>query len=340
VVTPTDLAPANLPIDALRAVPWIAPLGEGALARIAALSTPVRFRAGQTILAELEPGEEMYLLLAGEARASLLAGPSSRRELGRLGPGDACGEISALTRALRSATVIAQSEVVALRLERAGVEELVLSHPRVAVHFARVLAERLADTDAALEAAIEGAPEPAQEPVAVPRRGALGLAWRELVVARRRELPFLALLAFAGALALTRASAWLLQLQGRELFGFLRGAYTSGIALVFASTAVGLLRYRLPLQRVVAVGFGTGLALILNELSVFLAFDTFYLDMTTRDPTMVFSVEQLYRRSESSWAVTLVLAALASLTFLHAFLRRALFVTLSALRPSRRNPWP
>jgi hypothetical protein len=38
--------------------------------------------------------------------------------------------------------------------------------------------------------------------------------------------------------------------------------------------------------------------------------------------------------------VTLVLAALAGLTFLHAFLRRALFVTLSALRPSRRNPSP
>lgn len=324
--------PEALATFALRAVPWLSPLCDAALDRVLSLGRLVRFRAGQTILAELEPGEEMYLLLSGAARVSVLAGPSARRQVGRLGPGDPCGEVSALTQALRSATVVAEGEVLALRLERAGFEELVLNHPQIAVHFARVLAHRLAETDAALEAAMGAAPSSAgPSPLPASHRG-LGLAWRELVVARRRELPFLALVSFVAALVLVRGAAWTLQLGGRELFGFLRAAYVSGMALVFASTALSLLRFRQRLQRVLAVGFGAGLALILNELSVFLAFDIFYLDMTRRDPAMVFSVEALYRRSESVWAVALALAALSGLTYLRAFLRRSAYLVAGWLR--------
>ncbi len=257
--------PEALATFALRAVPWLSPLHDAALERVLSLGRLVRFRAGQTILAELESGEEMYLLLSGTARVTVQAGPRARRQVGHLGPGDPCGEVSALTQALRSATVVADGEVLALRLERAGFEELVLNHPQIAVHFARVLAQRFADTDAALESAIE-APPAVQGPTALPEshRG-LGLAWRELVVARRRELPFLALVSFTAALAVVRGAAWALQLEGRELFGFLRGAYVTGIALVFASTALSLLRFRPALQRALALFFGAGLALILER---------------------------------------------------------------------------
>ena len=77
---------------------------------------------------------------------------------------------------------------------------------------------------------------------------------------------------------------------------------------------------------------GAGFALILNELSVFLAFDTFYLDMTQRDPGMIFDVEKLYHRTESEWAVALALAVLLMLTFLYRFFRRSLFVVRARLR--------
>jgi hypothetical protein len=85
---------------------------------------------------------------------------------------------------------------------------------------------------------------------------------------------------------------------------------------------------------------GAGFALILNELSVFLAFDTFYLDMTTRDPAMAFNVEALYRRSESGRAVALMVAALLMLTYVRHFLQRSAFVLLSRLRASARDPRP
>ena len=62
----------------------------------------------------------------------------------------------------------------------------------------------------------------------------------------------------------------------------LRTAYTRGIALAFLSTAAALLRFRANWQRSIAGVLGAGFALILDEPSAFLAFDVFYLDMTTR----------------------------------------------------------
>src|SRR5207245_888050 len=135
-----------------------------------------------------------------------------------------------------------------------------------------------------------------------PTRGSLSRAWRELVVSRARELPFVALLSFLLTLVLIRLLVWAAVAAGAPLFALLRGAYTSGIALVLLSTATALMRFRPGTRRLIAAGCGIGLALIVNELSVFLAFDVFYVDMTTRDPAMVFDVERLYRRSESQWA--------------------------------------
>ena len=157
------------------------------------------------------------------------------------------------------------------------------------------------------------------------------------MIGRRRELPFLALASFVVALALVRLGAWAFERAGGGLFGYLRAAYSGGIALLFLSTAASLLRFRQRVQRVVAMVFGVGIALILNELSVFLAFDTFYLDMTTRDPHMVFNVETLYRRDESAWAVAVMLAFLAQLAFLRRFFRRSVFVLLARLRTLSRR---
>src|SRR5207244_13522042 len=104
-----------------------------------------------------------------------------------------------------------------------------------------------------------------------------------------------------------------------------------GIALVFLCTATSLVHWRPRTQRIVAVSFGVGLALILNELSVFLAFDTFYLDMTHADPDLKFDVEALYRRHESRMGVWLMVAFLAQLTLAGPFYRRVSFVLRTRL---------
>ena len=313
----------------LRGVPWLATLDA---AEVADCASRVAFRAGEELLCELEVGEALYILLEGRARVSVSAGLSDRRDVATIGPGDAVGEISLLTGELHSATVTADTDGAALRIEHADFQRLLARHPEMAIHFARLIATRLDDTDRALDDAGAARALVGQAAAALPAAPSIGRAFRELVVATRRELPFFALCAFIAALVVVRGIADLFSLHGAGLFGFLRSAYTVGIALVFVSTGLSLVRFRGGMQRVLAILYGIGFALILNELSVFLTFDVFYLNMTTPDPRLVFDVELLYRRSESAWAIALMIALLVQLTFLRRFYRRALFVLSRRLR--------
>ena len=65
-------------------------------------------------------------------------------------------------------------------------------------------------------------------------------------------------------------------------------------------------------------------------------FDTFYLDMTTPDPNLVFSAGALYRRSEGRWGVILMAAFLLQLALLRPFYRRLAFVLRTRLAGARR----
>ena len=308
----------------LKSVPWLAQLDPAALDEVAECSVRRQFASGDDLLVELEVGEALYILVDGRACVCVSAGLSGKREVAKLGAGDACGEISLLTGELHSATVTAETNVTALRIELADFLRLIARHPAIATHFARLIATRLDDTDRALDDAGAATALQGQAAAALPASPTIGGAFRELVVATRRELPFWALVAFIATLVVVRGVANLF--HGAALFGLLRSAYTLGITLIFISTGLSLVRFRAQMQRVLAILYGIGFALILNELSVFLTFDVFYLDMTTPDPRMVFDVELLYRRSESAWAIGLMIALLVQLTFLRRFYRRALFV--------------
>lgn len=330
----------------LHAVPWLASLGEQALAEVIDAGEVIGFRAGDALVRELEIGDELFVIIDGRLRATIAAGQSAPVEVGVLEPGQTCGESSMLTRELRSATVTAEQDGRALRLHRLAFDALVERHPRIAAHFAHETAARLADTDRALDALLSGAPPSGagltglvglkglmgKTAAVTPARGSLVRAWRELVLSRRQELPFLALAAFLGTLVSIRLIVWAFQRAGVDLFALLRAAYTTGIALVLLSVAFSLMRFSPRTRRAIAIAYGIGFALIFNELSVFLAFDTFYLDMTTRDPAMLFDVETLYHRSESAWAIAIALAVLVQATFLRRFYRRSSFILATRLR--------
>jgi CRP-like cAMP-binding protein len=325
----------------LRAVPWLASLGEEALTEVIQSGEAVTFAAGKPLVRELEVGDSVFIILDGKARATVLAGQAGPVELGMLSAGQTCGELALLTRELRSATVTAVDQVTALRIDRPEFDTLLARHPRIAVHFAREIGVRLADSDRALDALLASAQGPgsadAQRLSGVtaavsPQRGSLLRAFREGVVSRRHDLPFLALGAFLATLVAARLSIDLLSRLGVDLFSVLRAAYTSGFALLILAVATSFMRFSPRTRKMVAIVFGAGFALVFNELSVFLAFDTFYLDMTTRDAALAFDVESLYRRSESLWAIALIFAALLQATYLRRFYRRVFFILGTRLR--------
>jgi CRP-like cAMP-binding protein len=126
---------------------WLAtlaevPLFEGVskrhLRRIAKLARIRRFAAGSTMVRTGDPGRSFYILLDGTAKVVRVHGRPRR-----LGSGDYFGEMALLDGAPRSAAVVADGEVLALTIDRAGFRKLLRNEPALAEALLATLAARL-----------------------------------------------------------------------------------------------------------------------------------------------------------------------------------------------------
>lgn len=318
--------------EALRKAELLAGLDDATLADVGARANARRYRKGQRIVSELELGADVFVLVSGRAEISIEPRAGERLVLGELGPGGLVGEMASLTGELRSATVTALEDVEALVIADRDFDELRERRPAIAVALVRKIAGRLRDVERSLDELLQR--EKAARPAA-PRKGAAGSVsrvWRELVVERRRDLPFLTLAAFVLTLLAVRgavfaAFAW--DLAPRVT---LRAAYMSGFALLVVSACASLLTFRPGLRRAVAVAYGVGCALIFNELGVTLAFDIFYKDIHTADPNVAFDVERLYRRTEPIRAIAVGLVVLVQAAYLRRFYARLWFIAKTRAR--------
>ena len=326
--------PSGADVAVLGKVPYLEGLDAETLAEIAARATRHRYAPGERIVAELEPGADVYVVAAGQAEISVDCAAGDRRVLGTLGPGGAFGEMSSLTGELRSATVTALTDVDVLILADADFDRLRERRPAVALHLVRLLAERLSSAERSVEALLSSTAPAVEAPHGhqQARRGSVRRAWRELVVNHERDLAFLTLAAFVVTLLGVRLlvfGAFHFDVAPR---GLLRSAYLTGFTLVIVSSCTSLLTFRPGLRRLVAVAYGVGLALILNELGVTLAFDIFFKDIHTPNPDVPFDIERLYRRTEPLRAIALGLLVLVQAVYLRRFYRRAAFVVSTRLR--------
>ncbi|RIK89828.1 MAG: hypothetical protein DCC71_25835, partial [Proteobacteria bacterium] len=99
--------------------------------------------AGEVIVREAEPGDDLYLLVEGRVDVLRGAGTPAETHLNQLGPGDYFGEMAVLDGRPRSATIVATSPVRVLVLEGERLRELVHDMPELALDLLRVLAERV-----------------------------------------------------------------------------------------------------------------------------------------------------------------------------------------------------
>jgi CRP-like cAMP-binding protein len=291
------------------------------------------------LLAELEAGDELLFILSGKAKVTVGTPESGEAEtLGEVGPGDVVGELAMLTGALRSASVIALEPMEGLLLPRDQVLKLMSRFPALGQHFLEVIAARLLEADEALSRALhpnhgpssplEGLDQTLRRNVTHPRPlgHLLRRAFQELVVERRRELPFLALSWFLGSVLSLRVLFKILELLGHPLQTTFRSAYAAGVVLLIGVGCVGQFAFRHSIRKVLAAALGVGAGLVANELSVLLAFDIFYKDIFTRDSRMTFDADLLYHRSESVWAIAVVLLLLVQATYAWRFYRRAYYL--------------
>ena len=251
--------------------------------------------------------------------------------------------MSSLTGELRSATVTARTEVEVLVITDHDFNRLRERRPQIAMALLRVLSTRIGQTEKAIAAifATKDAPvvaeararalDGAEAGVRV-RRGSIGGVWRELVVARKRDVAFLTLAAFVVTLVAVRLSvyfAFRFDVAPRDV---LRAAYMTGFGSIVASACASLLTFRPGWRRAIAISYGVGLALILNELGVTLAFDIFYKDIHTPDPQVPFDIGKLYERATAVHAIAIGLVVLIQAAYLRRFYGRVGFVLATRAR--------
>jgi CRP/FNR family transcriptional regulator, cyclic AMP receptor protein len=123
--------------DVLRALPLFAGLSARHLRQVARLAEFVEFLPGDFIVQVGEPGQAFFMILSGRAKVL------GRRNARNLEAGDFFGEMSLIDGEPRSATVMATTEVHAMKLPRGAFLRVLQQEPRMAMALLEALAARV-----------------------------------------------------------------------------------------------------------------------------------------------------------------------------------------------------
>ncbi|HEU5224952.1 MAG TPA: cyclic nucleotide-binding domain-containing protein [Actinomycetota bacterium] len=145
--TPTGRPRPDRPLgkrgtDLLAQVPLFEGLSRRHLKQIADHADEISFREREIIVEAGRPGGSFFVIVEGEVKVV-----QGGRVIGRAGPGEFFGEISLLDGGPRTASVIAETPVVAIRLFKGAFDKVVREEPRVAGKILAVVARRLREAE-------------------------------------------------------------------------------------------------------------------------------------------------------------------------------------------------
>jgi CRP/FNR family transcriptional regulator, cyclic AMP receptor protein len=118
---------------------------------IAAEMREVHVEAGQSIFERGDPGSEIYLVLEGRVRLSVLTADGRELSFSHAVPHDIFGEIAVLDRSSRSASATAVGEVRLISLGAAAFHRALATSPALAQAAIALLCARLRDVSHHLE---------------------------------------------------------------------------------------------------------------------------------------------------------------------------------------------
>ena len=130
---------------ALQRVPLFSHLSLEQLEAIGKFMTESTYLAGEVVVREGDPGEELYVMLEGEAQAFKNYGTPEQDELTTMSPSGVgyFGEIAIFDRAARSATVVVTRDARLLTLDGTRFMDLILQSPEISFEIFKVLTQRL-----------------------------------------------------------------------------------------------------------------------------------------------------------------------------------------------------
>jgi CRP-like cAMP-binding protein len=133
-------------LQQLAAVPLFADCDHDELTGVAALGAVVARPPGTQLVGQDRPGAEFVVLLRGHAQC-VVDGTRVRR----FGPGDFFGELALIDGGVRTATVVTDTDVEVLVLDRREFDEMLDVSPTVAQNMLTELARRLRSTTRQLQ---------------------------------------------------------------------------------------------------------------------------------------------------------------------------------------------
>jgi CRP-like cAMP-binding protein len=140
VVMPPPPAPGALP-----AIPLFSSLSKDELVTVLSSAMEVRaFAAGEVVVAEGTPGDSMFAL--SEGTASVYRGyndPKTKRKVAEVATGDIFGEAAMVSGAPRLATVVVETDAVALEFRRDAMARVIAKHGQVGQKIDQFYRERL-----------------------------------------------------------------------------------------------------------------------------------------------------------------------------------------------------
>jgi CRP/FNR family transcriptional regulator len=127
--------------DHLAGVPLFAGLNKRQLRAVAEACGSVRFSDGAGVVTEGDSSDALFIIVEGSVEVQ-----RKGRRVARIGAGEFFGEIALLDPGPRTATVTAASDVIALKLTRKNLLDVLRSDPQIPVRMMEALARRLRAT--------------------------------------------------------------------------------------------------------------------------------------------------------------------------------------------------
>ena len=133
----------------LRKSPLFEGLSDEELQHLMDMAEPVSLRAGDVLMRQGDPGDAAHVVIRGEFEIQKQSGQSLIK-IDVRNPGDVVGEMALLSRASRTATVVAKTDGETLRIPPEAFEELLLSSSTAAMAVLRWVMARLNQNESLL----------------------------------------------------------------------------------------------------------------------------------------------------------------------------------------------
>jgi CRP-like cAMP-binding protein len=142
--TPSTASSRKPGIRLLARVPLFEGLSQAHLRQIAGLAEEITYSPGRMIVRAGTPGQAFYVIVEGEAKV-LRGTIASAKGTWNLGPGGFFGEYALLDGGPRTASVVAETALTTIRIERAAFREMLRQEPDIALKLLEGMAKRARD---------------------------------------------------------------------------------------------------------------------------------------------------------------------------------------------------